>query len=241
MLRHLSTRKPKTWTCPLWRRQGGSPIFADFAAKTGAVPVNGYSPGFPELLAGFCGKIGAGWRLLGGSRIETSLMDALGPKLLTRLLDEHGAALVLYAQQWCDTPEDVVQEAFLRLMRQSEPPENVVGWLYRVVRNGAISASRAAGRRRRREAAVAHRREPWFKPSEADRLDAAQVTRALAELPVEHREIVVARLWGGLPFAEIARLTGTSTSTAHRHYEAALAALRERLGVTCPKTNRTET
>lgn len=105
-------------------------------------------------------------------------MDAVDPELLTRLLDEHGAALVLYAQQWCDTPEDVVQEAFLRLMREREPPGNVVGWLYRVVRNGAISASRAAGRRRRREAAVAHRREPWFKPSEADGLDAAEMTRA---------------------------------------------------------------
>ncbi|HUT92255.1 MAG TPA: sigma-70 family RNA polymerase sigma factor [Thermoguttaceae bacterium] len=167
-------------------------------------------------------------------------MDAVGPKLLTRLLDEHGAAMVLYAQQWCDTPEDVVQEAFLRLVRERELPRNVVGWLYRVVRNGAISASRTAGRRRRHEAAVAHRREPWFKPSEGDRLDAAEVTRALDKLPVEKREIVVARLWGGLSFEEIAGLTGTSTSTAHRHYEAALAALRERLGVTCPKTNPTE-
>ena len=27
---------------PLWQREGESPIFADFAAKIGAVPVNGY-------------------------------------------------------------------------------------------------------------------------------------------------------------------------------------------------------
>lgn len=45
-------------------------------------------------------------------------MHVVGPELLTQLLDEHGGALVLYAQQWCDTPEDVVQEALLRLMRQ---------------------------------------------------------------------------------------------------------------------------
>lgn len=45
-------------------------------------------------------------------------MAGIGPEILTRLLDEHGAALVLYAQQWCDTPEDVVQEAFLALVRQ---------------------------------------------------------------------------------------------------------------------------
>ena len=44
-------------------------------------------------------------------------MNAIGSSLLSRLLDEHGGALVLYAQQWCNGPEDVVQEAFIRLMR----------------------------------------------------------------------------------------------------------------------------
>ena len=64
-------------------------------------------------------------------------------ELLSRNLDEHSAALVLFAQQWCATPEDVVQEAFIQLMQQRPLPNNVVGWLYRVVRNGAIGASRA--------------------------------------------------------------------------------------------------
>ena len=167
-------------------------------------------------------------------------MDAVGPELLTRLLDEHGAGLVLYAQQWCDTPEDVVQEAFLRLVRQRAAPRNAVGWLYRVVRNGAISASRSRARRRRHEAA-AGRDEPWFHPAPSERLDAAAATQALKRLPVEQREAIVARLWGGLSFDEIAKLTGSSTSTVHRRYQASLAALRERLGAACPKKNRTET
>ena len=68
-------------------------------------------------------------------------MDAVDYRLLTRAIDEHSGALVLYAQQLCDTPEDVVQEAFLSLMRQKIAPDNVAGWLFRVVRNGAISAS----------------------------------------------------------------------------------------------------
>ncbi|OHB72685.1 MAG: hypothetical protein A2V70_06270 [Planctomycetes bacterium RBG_13_63_9] len=166
-------------------------------------------------------------------------MSTVDPQLLTRLLDEHGPALVLYAQQWCQTPEDVVQEAFLRLMRQSAVPENVVGWLYRVVRNGAISASRSARRRLRREAAVAQSGEPWFEASDAARLDVAAATAALRELPIEQRETIVARLWGGLSLREIAELTGSSTSTAHRWYEAGLAALRERLGAACPEKNDT--
>jgi RNA polymerase sigma factor (sigma-70 family) len=163
-------------------------------------------------------------------------MSTVGPELLTRLLDEHGATLVLYAQQWCQNPEDVVQEAFLRLMRQKSLPDNVPGWLYRVVRNGAISASRSAQRRSRREAAVAHQAAPWFHQPEGQRLDAATVTAALRQLPTEQRETIVARLWGGLSLAQIAELTGSSTSTVHRWYQFGLAALRERLGVTCPHT-----
>jgi RNA polymerase sigma factor (sigma-70 family) len=167
-------------------------------------------------------------------------MAGIGPEILTRLLDEHGAALVLYAQQWCETPEDVVQEAFLALVRQSALPENIVGWLYRVVRNEAINASRTSRRRTKRETAAAGRNEPWFQITLDDRLDADEAARAMRQLPIEERETMVARLWGGLSFDEIAQLTGSSTSTVHRWYQAGLNTLRERLGVECQqKRNKT--
>ena len=167
-------------------------------------------------------------------------MGTIGPEIVTRLLDEHGAALMLYAQQWCDTPEDVVQEAFLALVRQQAPPENVLGWLYRVVRNEAINASRTSRRRTKREAAAAGRSEHWFHITLDDRLDAVEAAQAMRQLPIEQRETIVARLWGGLSFDEIAQLTGASTSTVHRWYQAGLNALRERLGVECPqKKNQT--
>ena len=63
---------------------------------------------------------------------------------LGRLVDRHAAALELYARQWCDTPEDVVQEAFLKLAGQRPLPDKPAAWLFRVVRNGALNAS--AGR-----------------------------------------------------------------------------------------------
>jgi RNA polymerase sigma-70 factor (ECF subfamily) len=160
-------------------------------------------------------------------------MDALEHGSLSRLLDEHGAALVLYARQLCDAPEDVVQEAFIRLMRQRPAPDNVVGWLYRVVRNEALSAARRAGRRTCHEAAAATRREPWFKPAPDDALDAAAAVAALESLPIAEREVIVLRLWSALSFDEIAELTGTSTSTAHRRYEHGLKLLRENWMI-CP-------
>src|SRR5262249_19235325 len=106
-------------------------------------------------------------------------MAVPGPELLTRLLDEYGATLVLYARQWCRTPEDVVQEAFLQLMREADEPTNVVGWMFRVVRNGAISAGRGESRRVRHENAAARQAPSWFEPSAGDALDALAVSRDL--------------------------------------------------------------
>jgi len=159
----------------------------------------------------------------------------MGPEVLGRLVDQHAAALVLYARQWCPVPEDVVQEAFLKLVSQKQLPLKLVPWLYRVVRNAAISAGRAAQRRRRHEALAASRTPLWFAAPERMELDVEAATTALQTLPLEQREIIVAHLWGSLNFEEIAELVGSSASTVHRGYHAGLAALRERLGVACPK------
>ena len=161
---------------------------------------------------------------------------SISPQHVTELVQRHFEPLVLYARQWSQTPEDVVQEAFVRLLGQSELPGNSAGWLYRVVRNGAISAARSARRRSHRETSVAHRGEPWFESSPGGPIDAARATAGLEELPLEKREVIIARLWGGLSFEEIAELVGSPISTVHWRYQTGLASLRERLGEVCPKT-----
>src|SRR5262245_57983160 len=153
-------------------------------------------------------------------------MTPFDPDILGALLDRHAAALALYARQWCAAPEDVVQEAFLQLLKQRRLPDNPASWLYRVVRNTAISAARSEQRRQRRESVKAEAAVPWFQPSEETGLYAAAATAALQELSPEQREAIVAHLWGGLSFAEIGELMGTSASSAHRHYGAGLTALR---------------
>ena len=67
------------------------------------------------------------------------------PERLAELLDAHAAALELFAAQWTQAPADAVQEAFVELARQPELPRNIVAWLYRVVRNRALSEARARG------------------------------------------------------------------------------------------------
>lgn len=153
---------------------------------------------------------------------------------LGRLIDRLAGALELYARQWCDEPEDVVQEAFVRLAGQRQCLLNPDAWLFKAVRNGAINAGIARRRRRRHEAEAGTPPSAWFEtdPS-ASALDAESAQSALSTLPAETREIIVARIWGGLTFEQIAEVAGISSSSAHRLYQAGLAALRERLGVLC--------
>ena len=159
----------------------------------------------------------------------------MDPDHLGYLLDRYLGALVLYARQWCRAPEDVVQEAFIKLARQKEPPLHPVAWLYRAVRNRAISESRAERRRTTHEGKVASRAALWFTPAEDPAgLDAQTATTALADLPLDQREIIVAHLWGGLTFEQIADLTGGSAATCWRRYSAGLAALRQKMGAPCP-------
>jgi len=157
----------------------------------------------------------------------------MSPTDLTALIDAHAGPLVLYARQWCGAPEDVVQEAFLKLVRQGRPPRDAVAWLYRVVRNGALDAAKMARRRRHLESAAV-RPVRWFVEPEVDGLDAATAVAALERLAPEAREVIVARHWGGLSFEQIADVVGCSASTAFRRYSAGIDDLREQLGVICP-------
>jgi RNA polymerase sigma-70 factor (ECF subfamily) len=165
----------------------------------------------------------------------------MSPEMLGRLMDDHADALVLYARQWSTMPEDIVQEAFLKLSALTTSPPAIVPWLYRVVRNGAISQQRQASRRRRHEtAASASSSAAWFVRSHTAQVEIEAATTALQALPDEQREVIVAHLWGGLTFEQIAEVMASSPSSVHRWYHAGLSNLRKKLGVPCPKTSTTE-
>src|SRR5437763_10359885 len=102
----------------------------------------------------------------------------MGPELLGRLVDQHAAALILFARQWCAAPEDVVQEAFLKLVALRTPPREAVPWLYKVVRNAALDAGKTSRRRQRREAEAA-RPARWFVEPDVDGLTAEAAVAAL--------------------------------------------------------------
>lgn len=155
-------------------------------------------------------------------------------ELLGRLLDEHGAALALYAAQWTDAADDCVQEALVELARQPHAPVHVVAWLYRVVKHRALNAARGARRRSQRESrAMADRFAATQQPAAFDRGDAIAAIEALGQLDPSEREIVVMRIWSGLTYDEVAVALAISTSSAHRQYVRALEKLRQILESPC--------
>lgn len=155
-----------------------------------------------------------------------------------QLLDQHAAALELYAAQWTSWAEDCVQEAFIELANQRSSPQQPVAWLYRVTRNKALNACRSDQRRSNHERLASLLIADDEKPRSRnqidfqERLDAA--TEALGLIPAEERELVVLRIWSGLSWQEIADLTNISTSAAHRRYVAVLQKLKLILEPTCP-------
>lgn len=83
------------------------------------------------------------------------------PTFLGWLYRQHAPALRLYARQWGDRGDDLVQLAFVRLAQLALTPEQVLPWLYKVVRNGALTAQREASRRKREQRASTPGKKQW--------------------------------------------------------------------------------
>jgi RNA polymerase sigma-70 factor (ECF subfamily) len=152
---------------------------------------------------------------------------------MVKIIDAHFAPLLLYARQWdVVSAEDLVQDAFLKLLRVSYKkgcPDNVAAWLFQVVRNGAVSRFRKTSRREKHEHNRAVTQITWSVPTQEAALESAELTEMLDQLPIELRELVILRIWGGLSFDEMAVTTNASRTTVFRKYGEALEMLKKKL------------
>ncbi len=145
------------------------------------------------------------------------------------IFDRHGPALVLYARQWAGVPsdaEDIVQEAFLKMIRRAKFPDDPVAYLFATVRRAALDQRRCTARRNAREQQAAAQR-PWFDTPSIALEENESIEAGLRSLPEPQREVVVMKIWGGLTFAAIGQVLEISPNTAASRYRYAIKALGE--------------
>ncbi len=145
------------------------------------------------------------------------------------MYEEHGAALVLYARQWCVHPDDALQDALIDLAQLALDPRDPVAWLFKTVRRKAINQVRSENRRSKYQQLAAEQREPWFTSDPAASMGSSEMESLLADLPTLEREIIVARIWGELSFEQIAELVDRSLSFVYRRFQQALRDLEKKI------------
>lgn len=142
-----------------------------------------------------------------------------------------------------DRARDVTQETFLRVVRRAEEfkhESRFSTWVFAITRNLCIDELRK-GRHRSHASLDASTGET---PPLMDRLSNADlgpernalggelqdgITRAIAGLPDDQREVFLLRQLGGVPFADIAKITGTPENTVKSRMRYALERLQKEL------------
>lgn len=162
----------------------------------------------------------------------------MDPKRLAGYFDMYSDRLMLYARHWLpgDLAQDAVQSAFVRLMGQVREPRDVPAWLFRTVRNAAITTLRQHKRRSRHQRLIRLEQTAWFESRPENLIDAQAAQQALMSLPSAQREVVLLRIWGQLSLQQIGRIVGSPLTTVHSRYKAALAAIKERMQESCETT-----
>ena len=158
-------------------------------------------------------------------------MTKISQNQLAEWYEDYEAELMLYARQWHPEPqaEDIVQDAFIQLMKQRKSPDNVRAWLFCVVRNEAISKVRKNKQRLKADQEIFGNEVIWFESRSEDLIDARLAQNVLQTLPSELREIVMLRIWGQMLLKEIADITGKSIPWIHKEYKRALELIKKEL------------
>lgn len=139
--------------------------------------------------------------------------------------------------------EDIVQDTWLRAFRsfhRFDPGTNCRAWLFTILRNAFLTRRRRASQEAVGQSAVSE--DAWQSASGADAParhpeDAllrsvvhGDVDRALRELPLAHREVVILADLEGLTYREIAEVVACPIGTVMSRLSRGRAQLRRRLG-----------
>lgn len=167
-----------------------------------------------------------------------SRLRADDAEALTELVARYWRPLVAHARDSVRDDEaaaDIAQDAFVSLWRRRrlwDPRGSVRVWLFRTVRNGAISEHRKRAVRARwaaaHEGSATLARTPLH-DAEDEELRRA-VADALTRLPARRREAFTLFYLRDLSYREVAEVMDIREQSVANHLQAALADLRAELG-----------
>jgi RNA polymerase sigma-70 factor (ECF subfamily) len=168
-------------------------------------------------------------------------------RALESFYERHGGLALALAQRALgdrDLAEDAVQEAFVALWRHAGEFDATRcaprTWLLSIVRNRCIDELRKRSSLERRTSLLTAQPpaigdDPW--PETWKRTCKAAITRALAELPSEQREVVELGFYRGLSHAQIADAIGAPLGTVKKRMRSGLKRLRDLLGASYAETS----
>lgn len=156
------------------------------------------------------------------------------------LVRRHGAPVKAYALRMLHNPEqaeEIYAETFLRVATARgawEERGTVRGWLFTMAHRLCIDVLRRRATERRLMPGVLEISNTWSVPPspEASALmgeQAAQLERALASLPIEHRQVLLLRVLHGLSASECASALGMKEDQVHSQVSYARRRLREHM------------
>ncbi len=167
----------------------------------------------------------------------TRRLAASDQSALQAVFDELHDGLVLFARRMLGDHTaalDAVQVAFIRLWEhraELDATRSVRAWLFRTVRNLALTSLRDARNQARHldgwdEAPVWRAPDPDVLLQESEL--GQRLARWLAELPERQREAIVLSRFDGLSHEEVAAVMQISPRTVNNHIVRGVQALRER-------------
>ncbi len=165
-------------------------------------------------------------------------MAAISQNQVAQWYEAYGNELMLYARQWSpdQQAEDIVQDAFIKLLKQRKTPDNIRAWLFCVVRNDSISKARNLKQRLKADQKILKSEVVWFETKPGDLIDANIAQNILQTLPFHLRDIVMLRIWGQMSLKEIAQIMDKSIPMIHKDYKKSLEMIRKELEhISCTK------
>jgi RNA polymerase sigma-70 factor (ECF subfamily) len=149
-----------------------------------------------------------------------------------RWIADHAPKLLLFAREQARSEadaQDLVQEAIVECWQRNNDGPPPLSLVFTAIHRRAIDFARREDRRANREQlAAADETQLWFDADVENREFSRVIQSALAELPVEQREVITLKVWGGMTFAEIADALGIPANTAASRYRYGLSELRKR-------------